>query len=145
VQTLFLRHRFSAFADNRKLPRFRFSACCDNVKMPPSETVDIQVATTRTFQTAGECYTFCVLLLPWIAFFCSGCTWARSPSGKAKVCKTFIVGSIPSRASNFFVSEAGIVGSGRSGEDDRSRRRLQQFPRKWRSNALFLALCWCSQ
>ena len=24
---------------------------------------------------------------------------ARSPSGKAKVCKTFIVGSIPSRAS----------------------------------------------
>jgi hypothetical protein len=27
---------------------------------------------------------------------------ARSPSGKAKVCKTFIGGSIPPRASNFF-------------------------------------------
>ena len=26
---------------------------------------------------------------------------ARSPSGKAKVCKTFIGGSIPPRASNF--------------------------------------------
>jgi hypothetical protein len=28
---------------------------------------------------------------------------ARSPSGKAKVCKTFIGGSIPPRASNFFL------------------------------------------
>jgi hypothetical protein len=26
--------------------------------------------------------------------------WARSPSGKAKVCKTFTEGSIPSRASS---------------------------------------------
>jgi hypothetical protein len=31
---------------------------------------------------------------------------ARSPSGKAKVCKTFIGGSIPPRASNFFSLQA---------------------------------------
>ncbi len=31
------------------------------------------------------------------------CTEARSPSGKAKVCKTFIGGSIPPRASNIFL------------------------------------------
>src|SRR5271169_1486197 len=30
------------------------------------------------------------------------CSEARSPSGKAKVCKTFIGGSIPPRASNVF-------------------------------------------
>jgi hypothetical protein len=35
-----------------------------------------------------------------IRLFCK--TKARSPSGKAKVCKTFIGGSIPPRASNFF-------------------------------------------
>ena len=145
MQTLFLRHRFSAFGDNMKLPPYRFSVCCDNVKMPPYEAGDIQVATTRAFETAGECYTFCVSLLPWIASFCSWCTWARSPSGKAKVCKTFIVGSIPSRASNFFVGEAGMVQSGRPSGNDCSRRRLRQFLRNWRSNALFLALCWCSQ
>ncbi len=28
---------------------------------------------------------------------------ARSPSGKAKVCKTFIGGSIPPRASNSYI------------------------------------------
>jgi hypothetical protein len=33
-------------------------------------------------------------------------TVARSPSGKAKVCKTFIGGSIPPRASNFSFRQA---------------------------------------
>src|SRR5579862_4727302 len=33
---------------------------------------------------------------------------ARSPSGKAKVCKTFIGGSIPPRASNSAVAAVGL-------------------------------------
>ncbi len=41
-----------------------------------------------------ECYDF-ISQLPSIRFV----TGARSPSGKAKVCKTFIGGSIPPRAS----------------------------------------------
>ena len=39
-----------------------------------------------------------------LEYICSLLDGARSPSGKAKVCKTFIVGSIPSRASNLPVS-----------------------------------------
>jgi hypothetical protein len=37
---------------------------------------------------------------------------ARSPSGKAKVCKTFIGGSIPPRASNFPQLMETVIGSG---------------------------------
>ena len=42
----------------------------------------------------------------YYSFFSYG---ARSPSGKAKVCKTFIGGSIPPRASNLFLKQIVIV------------------------------------
>ena len=50
---------------------------------------------------------------------------ARSPSGKAKVCKTFIGGSIPPRASNFFVN----IHFSRSCD---SFRHLQGLPKQHR-------------
>jgi hypothetical protein len=74
---------------------------------------------------------------------------ARSPSGKAKVCKTFIGGSIPPRASNFSsLRKNQYIYLIEFSTDAPVRQGLQKAHRQeclcYKGGA-FLALWWCRQ
>jgi hypothetical protein len=76
-------------------------------------------------------------------------TGARSPSGKAKVCKTFIGGSIPPRASNFFLRffPLGVFGDLKNSKfnDWQMHAGRSACASKTVCIGLFLALCFRSQ